>query len=123
MRADLPILAALFVGCGGTALAAPNNPPNLTITSERYRDPTTYLVSGTVSDESPGVTLAYRVKGEQTEVRLNSRKNWKLRIKLRHVRTRLVFFAIDREGRRSSRQKRVLVQQSPQDQQQDQQSQ
>ncbi len=120
MRALISIPAAILLSGSGATLAAPNNPPNLTITSERYRDSTTYLVSGTVTDESPGVTLAYRVKGEQTEVRLKSKKNWRLRIKLRHARTRLVFFAIDRQGRKSSRQKRVLVQQAPQDQQQQQ---
>ncbi len=116
MKATPLLFGFAFVAAASPLALFANNPPNLTISGERYKNPTTYLFTGTVQDESGGVTLGYRIKREQFTVPIRG-KNWRLRIKLKNPRTRVVFFAIDREGRRSARQKRVLVQQAPQDQQ------
>ncbi|MGC1481360.1 MAG: hypothetical protein WA771_12695 [Chthoniobacterales bacterium] len=118
MRAKLhPVIAILVVGGLGSVYGQQNNPPNLTVTGERYVNPKTYLFTGTVSDEGGRLKLIYRIKREAFEIKLRSRKNFRLRLKLRRPRTRLVFFAVDKQGRRSARQKRVIVQQAPQEQQ------
>ncbi len=116
MKSLVPIFGLAIAATIAPVVAAPNNPPNLTISGERYRNPNTYLFTGTVQDESRGVALVYRVKRKEFRTPIRG-QNWRLRVKLRDPRTRVVFFAIDRQGRRSARQKRVLVPQPPQEQQ------
>lgn len=108
MRILFRILPVLLVAVPLVAQAR----PTLSITGERYVRPRVYLLSGILTDGEGSMRLIYRIRKVETVVRLGSRRNWRIRLRLKTPRTRLVFYAMDRNGVRSPRQKRIITPQA-----------